>query len=117
MHWGVLAEICFSPFMAIEARRDSLDKKRVVNQGLNCNFHETFVGISDDKRPNSERLGLLFVGLNAAVFYEKASKSVEVFVPDTVGNALGEVGTDADSHWHLTILSWSQGLCIRQRKV
>ena len=45
------------------------------------------------------------------------SESVEVFVPDTVGDALGEVGTDADSHWHLAILSCPHGLCIRQRKV
>jgi len=47
----------------------------------------------------------------------EASESVEVFVPDTVGDALGEVGTDADSHWHLAILSCPQGQRIRQRKV
>jgi hypothetical protein len=47
----------------------------------------------------------------------EASESVKVLTTDTVGDALGEVGTDADSHWHLAILPCPLGLCIRQRKV
>ncbi len=47
----------------------------------------------------------------------EASESVKVLTTDTLGGALGEVGTDADSHWHLAIRSCPQGLCIRQRKV
>jgi hypothetical protein len=103
--------------VAIEARRNPLDNKGVIDQGLNCDFNDSLVCVIDYQGPNCERLGLLFVGFNTAVFYEKASESVEVFVADTVGDALGEVGTDGDSHWHLVILSWLQGLCIRQRNV
>lgn len=103
--------------MTIEASRNPFDNKRAVNQGMNCDFDDSFVGVGDNKWPNSEGLGLLFMSLNTAIFNEKAGQTVEVLVPDTAGNSVGEVGTDVDSQWHVAILSWMPGSCIRHGNV
>jgi hypothetical protein len=55
--------------VAIEASRNPLDNKGVIDQGLNCDFNDSLVCVIDNQGPNCERLGLLFMGLNTAVFY------------------------------------------------